>query len=763
MGAEDNRIFQNWLNSEYGDAYFFLDAVDELKLRKGSWRVTLNKLQRLIGPNIDRVRLFVSCRPLDWNDEIDIEELKSWLTQGIEVQERKHTNTISTSGEDVFLSAIKQAADSNTESSDTTNKPAKRQVKTLALLPLSQSEITEFASLYRPTYVEKLKQVFEKNELWHLYQAPADIMDALDLLHANGQLGSLEEQLRFGIESKLKETSNKKRNALSIAKAKEGAERIALALFLIKQRSIQLHGNQNEGFDVAKLLTDWAQTDIEELLGRPIFDPTGVGSVRFHHRSTQEFLAASRLKLLLENGLSRADLNGLLFNEVSGERVTIPSMEPITAWLALWDSDILREVVERKPTLLFREGLPASMNVDLRAKLLRRYVELYANSEWRGVGVGHSELKRVASPELGAVVRELWSTAYTGEDTREIFLELIWLTPLRDCLDLAYQAAFDKQLPPHHRVYACWSITQFGSSEQKKALGTSILKQHWPERVVWDVMPYLLPESLTVEQFARLSLAQQETPNTVYDLSYSLYQTMKSDDISDAIKVELRNRFTNAVWENRRPESKIYQAHSNFHHLNDAILTCCNAIRPHSDKEIAVWTWSLCVAFHFSKRHSSTIAIDDTNALRKLLNTNTAFKEAFYWACFEFAEQIEDSGNDWERFINTDYETIRPLKLNDIPWLLTALGNVNQEERRGTAFYALSGFIRAGEKPDLSAEIKSNISDRLDLLQELEKALNPPKREPQDYEVERIRRKKKNKNVKKKSGSNSGWNGAERF
>jgi len=753
LGVDDELALEGWLQSESEEAYVFLDAVDELKLRKGSFRAALRKLRRFFGSNCNRVRLSVSCRPRDWDKEIDLEELKPWLIEYEEEQKEAELNGEHYRSEDVFLAAVKNADDLDDRNNERTKQEIESAVKVLALLPLSRDEIIEFASMYRPRQANQLKDIFEKNELWHLYQAPADIIDALDQLHRDGKLGNLEAQLEFGIENKLDEVSDNKRNNISIEKAREGAERIALALFLLKKRSVRLDA-KSDGLNASEILVDWTRTDVEELLGRPVFDPTGVGAVRFHHRSTQEFLAAKRLQHLAKNGLARSDLYGLLFGKVGSEQVTIPSMEPVTAWLALWDRDVLQKVKERKPSLLFREGLPASMSIGLRADLLRRYVELYANSEWRRVGIGHQELKRIASPELEPVVRELWSKAYTGHDTREILLELIWFTPLKSCVDLAFRAAFDEELPTHHRSYACWAVLQNGTLEQKTTLGGSIVNNYWPEQVVRSTMPDLLPTAVSDLDFFALSLAQKETPKSVHGLGYALYQTMKSPDLSSKTKIELRNCFTKAVWLNRKLVTQVYQAHSAFDHFTDAILASCYSLQPQTDVEIADWAWSACIAFHFGERRSSIIAKDEVEGITKVIDGNLAYREAFYWACFHFVEQIEGPDDDWGRFVRIDYDRIiRPFEQKDFNWLLNALGDKSKNERRGVAFYTLSHFIRDGENPELLNKIRASISDRLDLLEELEKILNPPIREPDRYEISHRKRQKKwrkkeNKRVK---------------
>jgi len=733
---QEEQEFQRWLEASDAEAVFFLDAVDELKLRQGALRRALRKIRTAIKEQTHRARFFVSCRPNDWTDELDLRA----VTALIAPRERAAEVTEAPTGEEVFTAVIARdggpAPSDGGETADGREEP----VKVLALLPLSKNEIVEFARLYAADDANVFARHLEEKELWHLYQLPADIMAALDRLAAEGRLGNLQEQLVFGIGQRLRETSVKKRNDLSVEKGREGARRIALALFLMKRRSIYFEapGRDAKGVSVADILPDWSRDEQVELLGKPLFDPTGVGAVRFHHRSTQEFLAAQRLRKLREHeGLATSDLCHLLFASVGKERVIVPSMESVVAWLALWDSDVLTEVKKRNPLLLFRQGIPAMLNLELRAELLRRFVRRYSGSDWRGVGVGHTELKRVSTPELAPLVRELWDQAYKGHDTRELLLEMVYLTPMADCADLAFQAAFDKSLDYRHRTYAVCAVLRCGSSQRKRKIGTSMVAGNWPERVVSNALPYLFPEAIQLAEFLALARSLNEVPRSVHGLGYALLQAIKSDAMSTEQRVQVRDDLVAAIWANRTEESRVYQAHSSYDHFVDPVIAACDLTRPQPNEEIRSWAWSVAVAFHFGERRESIVAKEETKRLQKALSENVALREGYFWACFDLAEALEEPKNDWHRFVRSDdYGRIpRPFTESDFPWLLRALANGAIEDRRGVAFYTLSMFVRGGENAQLAVEMAKLISDREDLQKELERMLNPPPQEPNEYEI----------------------------
>lgn len=735
ISAEEEQDFLSWLKVPDTEAVFFLDAVDELKLRKGTLRRALRKIEAAVGTQTHRARFFVSCRPNDWTDELDLQAVTALVVP----RERTAKVSEAPTGEEVFTAVIARDSGTEPDNGEETNGNMEESVKVLALLPLSRNEIVEFARLYAADHADAFVQHLEEKELWHLYQLPADIMAALDQLAAEGRLGNLQEQLVFGIGQRLCETSDKKRNALSLEKSMEGAKRIALALFLMKRRSIYFEapGGDAEGVSVANLLPDWSNGEQVELLGKSLFDPTGVGAVRFHHRSTQEFLAAKRLQKLRKQGLATSDLHHLLFASVGEERVIIPSMEPIVAWLALWNPDILEKVKERNPLLLFRQGIPAILSLELRAELLRRFVERYSGSDWRRIGVGQTELKRVSTPKLAPLVRELWDQAYTGHDTRELFLELVYLTPMVDCADLAFQAAFDQSLDYHHRTYAVWAVLRCGTGEQKRKIGASMLAGDWPERVVRNVLPDLFPEAIELNGFLALARSLNEVPRSVHGLGYALLQAIKSDSMNAEQRIQVRGNLVDAIWANRTRESRVYQAHSSYDHFVDPIIAACHLTPPSTSEAIVSWAWSLAVAFHFGERRESIIAKEETKKLQESLSSNVAMREGYFWACFDLAEALEAPENDWKRFVRSDYGGIlRPFSELDFLWLLSALAKEAVEERRGVAFYTLSMFIRNKENPQLATKMAELISDREDLTEELERILNPPPQEPNEHEIE---------------------------
>ncbi len=280
---EEEQELSRWMETE-DDAVFFLDALDELKLRNGTFRKALRKIQKEIGSNKRCARFFISCRPNDWKTEVDLRDLKALVGVHDSVTNLKK----SCDGGKIFYEIISGERRGATPYPEENPEP----IKVAVLLPLSRKEVVSFARLQNSSKAPELERHIQEKELWHLYQFPDDILSALDQLVSENRLGNLEEQLNFSIRKKLQEISDKKTTSLSEDRAYQGAERLALALILMKRRSINIDSRtlNSDGVCVADILTDWSFSERKELLGKPLFDLTGVGSVRFHHRSIQEHI-----------------------------------------------------------------------------------------------------------------------------------------------------------------------------------------------------------------------------------------------------------------------------------------------------------------------------------------------------------------------------------------------------------------------------------------------------------------------------------------
>ena len=64
------KLLETWLAAS-GEAWFFLDSVDEARLNRKSFDTALKLFARDLGTGLERAHVYVSCRVTDWKGADD--------------------------------------------------------------------------------------------------------------------------------------------------------------------------------------------------------------------------------------------------------------------------------------------------------------------------------------------------------------------------------------------------------------------------------------------------------------------------------------------------------------------------------------------------------------------------------------------------------------------------------------------------------------------------------------------------------------------
>lgn len=255
------------------------------------------KVGGALGTARNRARIFVSCRPSDWRPVQDMETFQNRLPI------RESTSVAELTGDEAFLAPFRQSDNAQEQ------KPTVEKFRCVVLEPLGKSQIEAFAKAEGVANPKALLAEINRRNAWAFTRRPYDLKGLVAGWKKNGRLDSLRQQHETDREVSLQDDPDRPDSCiLSTDRALEGAERLALAMARTKTRTIRSpdHYSQetdSSSLDAFSILRDWNSAEVKSLLRRSIFDPATYGRVRFHHRSIQEFLAASRLQKLSAVGL----------------------------------------------------------------------------------------------------------------------------------------------------------------------------------------------------------------------------------------------------------------------------------------------------------------------------------------------------------------------------------------------------------------------------------------------------------------------------
>jgi len=407
LAFDDLKRFEAWFDDGVSIAWFFLDSVDELKLTQSRFETALKNVSIHLAQNIHRARIVVSSRPTDWRHERDSRTfIEAFPT-------RTASSDLSEIDADTLFEKVVRHEENSVSLHNIVERPEKSsQISVYALLPLNVMQIEQFSKELLGDKATAFLEELNDRDASIFARRPLDLAELVSIWNHEGHLGNRLAQHELNTNIKLTdEVERPDSGVLSAERALVGAKRVALALALARENSLQVTPASVSvqdlpgDFLISRVLPDWTSGEIDSLLRRPVFDPVTFGRVKFHHRSVQEFLAAKRLRDLYEAGMPVRAIKRLLFAEKYGEHVVLPSMRPIAAWLSLWVPAVFEELVKREPESLLSHGDPESLDAVRRASVLRSIVQVHGAGGEKGIDFPLGEVQRFSSPDLEPVDR----------------------------------------------------------------------------------------------------------------------------------------------------------------------------------------------------------------------------------------------------------------------------------------------------------------------------------------------------------------------
>lgn len=453
--------FERWLAST-DPGWLLLDSVDESRLRSAQdFELAIRKVAARLSKAKQRTHLLITGRTAAWRPKSDLDLCNSLFPVANEVT----------------------AGVEDAEGGQTTqrSKPDTSPFKIVALQDLSPDQIKLFASAKGIEDTTEFLGDIDRADAWSFTARPQDLIEVTEYWLDKGRIGSRLELMQNSVKRRLQETSEERIEARSLSddEALEGAMMIAGGQMLTQIQNIRVPdaGKGVQGLDARDVFKGRHTSDLGALLQRPLFDQDIYSTVRFHHRSVKEYLAAQWFLKLLRQEVSRRKVEELFFREQYGLEVVVPSMRPLLPWMAMGDSRILEKVRRLAPEIVFEGGDPVQLPVDVRRAILEQVCKQLASGGSRRSMADFAAIQRFAAPDLIDTVRRLAKSYADNEDIASFLMRMVWQGRLTEALPEVISVARSPTAGQYARIAAFRAVAELGTPKDMASIREGFAKE----------------------------------------------------------------------------------------------------------------------------------------------------------------------------------------------------------------------------------------------------------------------------------------------
>ena len=740
-----------WLSSQSDVATFFLDSIDELKLTLGSFELALKRLKRAIGSKLRQSRIVITTRPIPFDEQLVRRLLPIPPAPSTEPSEETFAKI-----------AMRDHQSHQVGDKDDSAAPDWR---TVALMPLSDAQILEFARIQGVEDPAVLLEDLERRNAQEFARRPQDLIELCADWREHNHIRTHRDQVATNVHVKLQPRDDRREPAeLSVDRAIEGASRLALAMMLTRRMTIR-HSAASDvlkdeaALDPAIILSDWNPNERKALLERPLFGFASYGRVRFHHRSVVEYLAAKRLRALRARGMSFRALKRLIFAQTKGKTIVRPSKRPIAGWLALAEDGIFEMLRDNEPAVLLDEGDPEALSQSQRNQALRAYVERYGQGGWRGLSVPHIQVHRFASPELADDVSQLWGMGVENPDVRRTLLHLVETGHIGDCADIAHEVARDVEASTVERMIAVDAMVAISDPRLKNiASEVAVADALWPDKVARGVVLRLFPRNLSIEQLCQTLSWMKEGESSVGDPSWHLPRLIADAELDPPGLEALRDGLVELLSAGLRWRKGWPHIVCDRPHLSGALAATC--VRGLDGSKSDRWLHASILALRLHNREHSNDEAHE--ALHERLRNLSADENArFFWAEDSLVQSLHVIADPWKRFAEvTLHDGIVELRAErDLNWIKEALGDTARSENdRAMLLEAAMRLAPHREQwRDHVSGLKPLVADQPSLLAAIDERLKPSKHDKEEERWKKKAAQRKKQQERRDAKNKASW------
>lgn len=751
LSVEEEARLNAWRLSQSDVATFFLDSIDELKLSFKSFELALKRLNKAIGSQLERARIVITTRPIAFDQHLIRHILPIPAIPSTEPREEAFAKIAMRTHHGQQISDKKEE--------DTSDW------RTVALMPLSDAQIIEFAQLQSVKEPVELLTDLQKRNALEFARRPQDLIELCADWNQHKRIRTHHDQVATNIHIKLQPRDDRHEPAeLSVDKAIEGASRLALAMLVTRRLTIRHSAaddfiNEEATLDPAVILSDWNPNERKALLERPLFGFASYGRVRFHHRSVAEYLAAGRLWTLLGRGMPFRSLKRLLFAETKGKIIVRPSKRPIAGWLALKDDRIFEMLRDNEPAVILNEGDPESLTSIQRNQALQAYVERYGKGGWRGQSIPHIQIHRFASSELASEINLLWDAGVDNPDVRHIILYLIESGRINECTDIAYGVATNPELHESERGIALNALVAL-KDPRLKDIASAVANREdlWSDEIASDAILSMFPHDFSVTQLCQTLSWMKKRKRIIDDLSWHLPRLIQNAEL-DASKLEmLRNGLVDLISDGLCWSENDFHIVSNRTHLSGALEATC--LRGLNISRSVEWLHASILVLRLN--HDVYSSDEMRKVLQERLTSLSAEENArLFWTADSLMQSLHTITDPRKRLWQIMWHD-SPIKLHperDLTWIKGAISDtaLAANDRAMLFEAALQIPVSRENWRDHLLELKPLVADQIDLLTRINEGLKPSPYEKDQNRWEKDAAKRKKQRDRQEAKNLASW------
>lgn len=521
--AESYDGYEQWKASNE-TAYFFLDAVDEARLKgQADFVQALSEVLLALSKCMSRVRFVISSRPTDWSNDGVRAAVDKYLGKPIgaalSVLNEAPASAIGTFGTTVNVVRLSAA----------------NAIEPLvaSLEPLSISEAKRLAEAFGVQEAKAFWDTVSDGSYAFMATRPLDLGWMVRLWNEKRSLGTYRELIEFNIENRLTEVNPSYLAAgavLSQDQLRKGSEELAAAAELSGRAYIATEYAPTVRADEvapSSVLSGWKPNEVARLLSAAVFDEATFGRVRFHHRTTRAYLAACWVNRQLVIGVPFHRVLTLFAASPFGTAVLIPSRRWALCWLAAINVEVREWLTRHFPEMLLFDGDPEAWDSLSADRAFMAYVQRLKSglrTDWYN---DQSEFRRVGRTLSPGLVAGLLATPELPLRVTTALLPIAKHGRLTDCAEVVFAIYKNIAASQSERRYALEVLETIATPEQRVAIkGDLVSGLLTSNALIASALPTTDWQGLSIAQL--VAIFMRTTSEERYG-GGSMAQTLKED------------------------------------------------------------------------------------------------------------------------------------------------------------------------------------------------------------------------------------------